>query len=192
MIRPCARLFIYKQSHEWTLLPCFNSSDMPGIWAQRNTGRRPSWGSRTHVLVNRIQQDQVHSYILSFFFFAITQTLVFQSRFEFSLEKDGKRTQKLSPPPTVTGRALLSQWSPAKHSHVLTPCLSTPLGSGSPSPGQVLPPGQMDTGHPTPPEGCLRNFAPARKAGTGRGESAQRLLFNDLDNRADWALSLPS
>ena len=31
-------------------------------------------------------------YYLFFFFFAITQTLVFQSRFEFSLEKDGKRT----------------------------------------------------------------------------------------------------
>ena len=93
MIRPCARLFIYKQSHEWTLLPCFTAqtcqvSGLKGTQVEGQAGvPEPMFLS---IESSKIKCTVI--YYLFFFFFAITKTLFFQSRFELSLEKDGKRT----------------------------------------------------------------------------------------------------
>lgn len=91
MIRPCARLFIYKQSHERTLLPCFTAQtcQVSGLKGTQVEGQ----AGIPEPMFLSIESSKIKCTVIYYLFlFVIIKTLVFQSRFELSLEKDGRKT----------------------------------------------------------------------------------------------------
>ena len=112
MIRPCARLLSISNLMNGCYYPAFTAQTCQVSGAQRNTDRRPSWASRTHVLASIIQQDHVHSYILSFFFFFLAIAMKMEIVRPMESLTSIQFSTIIFPIPVTSTAQILSVWTP--------------------------------------------------------------------------------